>query len=102
MVNAALRVSLGSGPQGYGVRDVRNLCVAVGLTAVFVVSSISSGFAASANYTAGASYARSSNTSYSSNAAQMSRAEEPVPSNCIRQSCGKLWCWQMNGSKGSH
>jgi hypothetical protein len=28
-----------------------------------------------------------------------SRAEEPVPANCIRQSCGKLWCWQMGGGK---
>jgi hypothetical protein len=24
-----------------------------------------------------------------------------VPANCIRQSCGKLWCWQMSGSKSS-
>jgi hypothetical protein len=26
-------------------------------------------------------------------------AEQPVPANCIRQECGKLWCWQMNNKK---
>jgi hypothetical protein len=30
----------------------------------------------------------------------MSRtAEQPVPPNCIRQECGKLWCWQMGNKK---
>jgi hypothetical protein len=71
------------------VRDVRSVCAAVGLTALLVISQISVGSAASADHRA--------NASYPSNASQMSRAEEPVPANCIRQSCGKLWCWQMNG-----
>ena len=35
-----------------------------------------------------------------SNSSQMSRAaEQPVPPNCIRQECGKLWCWQMGHKK---
>ena len=78
---------------------MRKLCLAVGLTAILVVSHISSGVAASAYRHAGTTYSSSSsNASYSSNAsAPMSRAEEPVPANCIRQSCGKLWCWQMKG-----
>jgi hypothetical protein len=70
---------------------VRSLSAAVGLTAFLLLSNISGGIAASADHRA--------NASYPSNSSQMSRAEEPVPANCIRQSCGKLWCWQMrNGS----
>jgi hypothetical protein len=71
--------------------------MAVSLTAVFVLSQISGSFAASADHRANASYStRSANASYASNASdQMSQVEEPVPPNCIRQSCGKLWCWQM-------
>jgi hypothetical protein len=89
MVNAALRVRLGSGPQGDGVRNVRSLIVVASLAALFAISSSSSGNAASVSQRANASYA-------SSNSSQMSRAaEQPVPPNCIRQECGKLWCWQM-------
>jgi hypothetical protein len=76
------------------VRNVRSLIVVASLAALFAISS-SSGNAASASQRGNASYA-------SSNAAQTSRAEEPVPANCIRQSCGKLWCWQMSGGKSSH
>jgi hypothetical protein len=72
------------------VHNVRSFLLAGCLTAVFVVSQISSGVAGSADHRANASYSSSANGSQ-----QMSRAEEPVPANCIRQSCGKLWCWQM-------
>lgn len=72
---------------------MRSLSVAAGLAAVFLLSQVSIGNAASAY--------RSTNAQYSSTSSNMSRAEEPVPANCIRQSCGKLWCWQMNGSKTS-
>jgi hypothetical protein len=100
MVNAALKSALGVAPKA-GVHDVRSLSMAVGLTAVFVLSGISSGFAASGYHPVNASYSsRSSNASSSSNTAPMSRADEPVPSNCIRQSCGQLWCWQMKN--GGH
>ena len=100
IVNAALRMRLGSGPQGVGVRKVRSLpfetrlAVVACLTVLISLSISSRSNAASADHKANASYA-------SSNASQMSRAEEPVPANCIRQSCGKLWCWQMGGGKSS-
>ena len=99
MVNAALRVRLGSGPQGEGVRNVRSLIMVASFAALFAISNTSIGNAASANQRANVSYA-----SASSNAPQMSRAQqEPVPANCIRQECGKLWCWQMNnGASSSH
>jgi hypothetical protein len=66
--------------------------LAAGVAALFVVSQTSITQAASNN--------RSTNVSYSSNSSQAmsSRAEEPVPANCVRQECGKLWCWQMKGS----
>jgi hypothetical protein len=75
------------------VLDVRSLSVAAVLAALFVVSQTSIGLAASVTH--------STRVAYSSANANMSRAEEPVPANCIRQSCGKLWCWQMNGSRTS-
>ena len=92
MVNAALRMPLGEAPQGEGVRDVRSLIVVACLAAVFAISNSSSSNAASAN--------QKGNVSYASNASHASQANEPVPANCIRQECGKLWCWQMsNGGK---
>jgi hypothetical protein len=67
--------------------------MAASLAALFAVSNSSSGHAAAANQRANVSYASSSSS-------QMSRAaEQPVPANCIRQECGKLWCWQMGHKK---
>jgi hypothetical protein len=75
---------------------VRSLIVVASLAALFAISNSTSGNAASASQRANVSYA-------SSNASQMSRAQqEPVPANCIRQECGKLWCWQMSGGGKSH
>jgi hypothetical protein len=75
---------------------VRHVFRAVSLTAILFVSHISGSVAAQVHPRTGASYP--STAGYSSQAAApMSRAEEPVPPNCIRQSCGKLWCWQMKG-----
>jgi hypothetical protein len=75
------------------VRNVRSLIVVASLAAVLAISNSSNANAASAQQRVNVSYA-------SSNASQMSRAQqEPVPANCIRQECGKLWCWQMNGNK---
>jgi hypothetical protein len=71
---------------------VRSLIVVASLAALFAISNSTSGNAASSNQRANVSYASAS----SSNSSQMSRAaEQPVPPNCIRQECGKLWCWQM-------
>jgi hypothetical protein len=66
------------------------------LAAVFLISNISSGIAATAEHKMAHA---SANASYASNASQ-AKADE-VPANCIRQSCGKLWCWQMSGGKSS-
>ena len=72
---------------------MRSFIVVAGFAALFAISNTSSSNAASTSHKANASYA-------SSNTANMSRAQqEPVPANCIRQECGKLWCWQMGGSK---
>ena len=74
---------------------MRSLIVVASLAALLAISNTSIGNAASANQRPKASYA-----SASSNSSQMSRAaEQPVPANCIRQECGKLWCWQMGGGK---
>lgn len=79
---------------------MRNLSLAASLAAVSILSLTSVGNAASAYHSAGATYSSASGP-YSSANASMSRAEEPVPANCIRQSCGKLWCWQMRNDKTS-
>ena len=71
---------------------MRSLIVVASLAALFAISNSSSGNAASANQRANVSYA-------SSNARRCRGRQEPVPANCIRQECGKLWCWQMSGSK---
>jgi hypothetical protein len=84
--------ALGEAPGRWSAK-VRSLIVAASLAALFAISNSSSGHAASANQRANASYA-------SSNSSPVSRAaEQPVPANCIRQECGKLWCWQMNNKK---
>ena len=70
---------------------MRSLIVVASLAALFAIFNSTNGNAASANQRA--------NVTYASNASQTSRAQEPVPANCIRQECGKLWCWQMGGSK---
>ena len=91
MVNAALEYAPGRGTQGDGVRDVRSLLLAVGLTAVLTLSAISSGLAGSADHRAQASHR--TNVSQA-----VSRASE-TPPNCVRESCGRLWCWNQGGSK---
>jgi hypothetical protein len=76
------------------VHNVRSLIVVASLAALLSISNSSNGNAASAQQRV--------NVSYASNASQSSRAQEPVPANCIRQECGKLWCWNMGGGKNSH
>lgn len=73
---------------------MRSLSVVVCLTAAFVLSQISSGTAASADTKV--------NASYRSNTSSQTASADDVPANCVRQSCGKLWCWQMRGKGGSH
>ena len=78
---------------------MRSLIVVASLAALLAISNSTCGNAASANNRSNVSYS-SSNSYASSGSSQMSRAaEQPVPANCIRQECGKLWCWQMGGGK---
>ena len=72
---------------------MRSLIVAASLAALFAIFNTTSSHAASANQRANVSYAAPNNSS------QTSRAQEPVPANCIRQECGKLWCWQMGNKR---
>jgi hypothetical protein len=64
--------------------------MAVGLTVAFILSQTSTGNAGSAE--------RKANASYRSGAsAPVSRAAGQTPANCVRESCGRLWCWKMKG-----
>lgn len=86
------------GTPGRGVGNVRSYSVVAALVAVMVVglglSSISVSFAASAD--------RRANVTYASGAASHSSRADAVPANCVRQECGKLWCWEMRGKTSSH
>lgn len=73
---------------GFGVSDVQRVfvvCLAAGLSILGMSSSMAASSQGARNY----SSASSSQSSSSSD----------VPANCVRQECGKLWCWQMSGSK---
>jgi hypothetical protein len=70
------------------VRNVRSLSLAASLAAVFIISNTVSSVAASTDY-------RPVNASRASNATPVPQQADAVPPNCIRQECGKLWCWQM-------
>ena len=69
---------------------MRSLIAVASLAALFAILNTCSSIAASAS---------KANASYASSHAPQLAGEEPVPANCIRQSCGKLWCWNMSGSK---
>ena len=88
--------ALGRGTQGDGVHDVRILSMAVGLTALFILSTASPSLAASANV--GSYGDHRAQASYRS--APVSRASQ-TPANCIREACGRLWCWHMRGESAS-
>ena len=90
MVNAALGLSPGRGPRGYGVQNVRHLFSAACLAAITIsaISSASAGDRIPAN----ASYRVS-------NSAPVSRAADQVPDNCIREACGRLFCWNQGRSR---
>jgi hypothetical protein len=84
------------------VGNVRSYSVVAALVAVMVaglgLSSISVSFAASADRRAD----RRANVTYASGAASHSSRADAVPANCVRQECGKLWCWEMRGKTSSH
>ena len=84
MVNAALSEPGSEASLGFGVHNVRSVFVAVWLAAGLGLFATSDGMAAPAG-----------ERSYAS--AQTSRSD--VPANCVRQACGKLWCWQTKGQR---
>ena len=72
---------------------MRSLFMAVGLTALFVFSNIA--IAVSAEEKASASYR--------TNVTRVTASASDTPGNCIREACGRLWCWntgkQVSSSK---
>jgi len=66
--------------------------VAACLAAAFSLIHIPDGLAGSARQVAPASY-------QSSRSAPVSRAADTVPANCIRESCGKLFCWNTGSRR---
>jgi hypothetical protein len=74
------------------VLNVRNLYVAACLAAALSLIHIPDSLAGSARRAAPALY-------QSSASAPVSRAADTVPANCIRESCGKLFCWNTRGSR---
>lgn len=69
---------------------MRRFFVAVGLTAVLTLPSVASGFAAGTSHKAKASTRSKSETTSVAEASG-------TPANCVRESCGRLWCWHMRG-----
>jgi hypothetical protein len=65
------------------VRDVRSLFLAAGLTALFAVSNIAIATAAE----------QKASASYRTNVTRVQASASDTPGNCIREACGRLWCW---------
>jgi hypothetical protein len=67
------------------------------LAAGFSLIHIPAGLAGSARQVAQTSSYQGSYQS--STSAPVSRAADTVPANCIRESCGKLFCWNTRGNR---
>ena len=74
------------------MRNVRHLSVAACLAVAFSFASISGSQAGSVKGAAKASYS-------SAGSAPVSRAADSVPANCIREACGKLFCWNTGSRR---
>ena len=72
---------------------MRHLIVAAGLAAVFSFAHICASQAGSVKGSANASY------SSAASSAPVSRAADSVPANCIREACGKLFCWNTGSRR---
>jgi hypothetical protein len=83
---------MGGGPQGNGVQNVRNLCAAACLAAVFSLTHIPESLAGSVRQATNATY-------QSGTSAPISRAADTTPANCIREACGKLFCWNTGSRR---
>jgi hypothetical protein len=65
--------------------------LAVGLTALFAFSTITIATAAE----------QSSSASYRTNYTRVQASASDTPANCIREACGRLWCWNMGKQTSS-
>jgi hypothetical protein len=74
------------------VHHVRHLSAAACLVAAFSFASISGSPAGPVKGSANASYS-------SAASAPVSRAADQVPANCIREACGKLFCWNTGSRR---
>ncbi|MBX9847004.1 MAG: hypothetical protein K2Z80_34870 [Xanthobacteraceae bacterium] len=71
---------------------MRHLFVAACLAAVFSLVHISGSQAGSVKGAANAWYS-------SAGTAPVSRAADQVPANCIREACGRLFCWNTGSRR---
>lgn len=71
---------------------MRSLSLVASLAALFVIANTVSSFAGSNAQPV------ITNMSHPSNATSLPQQVDAVPPNCVRQECGKLWCWQMKSS----
>jgi hypothetical protein len=78
------------------VRVVRSLSLVVGLTAILTLSHISIGFAGSSDQKAQASYRTNASTPVNH------ASSGTTPPNCVREACGRLWCWNQGRTSSSH
>ena len=65
------------------MRNVRSLCLAVSLTALIAFSNIAIATAAE----------QKASASYRTNVTRVQASASDTPANCIREACGRLWCW---------
>jgi hypothetical protein len=70
---------------------VRSLSLVASLAALFVIANTVSSSAGSVQTVV-------VNMSHPSNATPVQQQADAVPPNCVRQECGKLWCWKMKTS----
>ena len=82
-----------------GVNAVRSVPACVCVAILIGLSGTSNAVAASIVYTTSTNQTPSISRATTTNQATKSYSPAPqasnVPANCIRQECGKLWCWSM-------
>ena len=72
---------------------MRHLFVVAGLAAALSLVHISGSQAGSVKNSGNASY------SSATNSAPVSRAANSIPDNCIREACGRLFCWNTGNRR---
>jgi hypothetical protein len=77
------------------VHDVRSVFAAACLTASVILCEAVLGPASAGtrNYSAPTNHSKASAQGSTQGSAQGSSSQ--VPANCIREACGRLWCWKM-------